>query len=162
MPRHHRPVLPVLVVLVLGLAGCGGGGESTTVLKDNVDAQREALDALRTRVTKLSEEVGQVTSLDPMTGLTDLTEQLEALTTRLEEVETSVAEQANQEDVTAVVAAEIGKFSEQIDELVGSLRDLTTVVNQVRDDVDRLERRFEEHRDDPFAHNRSGGSDNGD
>lgn len=156
MRSHPRLVVPVLLLAVL-LAGCGGGGSaSTDQLAQNLDAQQDAIDALRTRVGDLSEEVGQVTSLDPMTGLSDLTEQLESLTTRLEGVEASVAEQAGQEDVTAVVAAEVGKFSEQIDELVASLRDLTTVVNQVRSDVDDLERRFEEHADDPFAHNRGG------
>ena len=155
MRRHSRPVLSVLAALVLGLTACGGGGGDTAALEENLDAQQEALDALRERVSSLSDEVGQVTSLDPMTGLSDLTEQLEGLTTRLEEVETSVAETA-QEDVTAVVAAEVGKFSEQIDELVASLRDLTTVVNQVRSDVDDLEARFEDHANDPFAHNRGG------
>ena len=156
MRRNPRPVLSVLAALALALTACGGGGD-TAALEQNLEAQQEALNALRERVSNLSDEVGQVTSTDPMTGLSDLTEQLEGLTTRLEQVETSV-EEAGQEDVTAVVAAEVGKFSEQIDELVASLRDLTTVVNQVRTDVDDLEARFEEHADDPFAHNR-GGSD---
>ena len=101
-----------------------------------------------------ADEVRQVSAIDPETGLSDLTGQLEDLTTRLETVETSVAEQGNQEDVTAVVAAEVGKFSEQIDELVASVRDLTTVVSQVQSDLDELQQRFDDHRGDPFGHNR--------
>lgn len=154
MRRLSRPALALAVVLSLGTAACGGGDGGTARLEENLEAQRAALDALRTRVGDLADEVGQVTSLDPMTGLSDLTAQLEDLTSRLEQVETSVAETAGDEDVTAVVAAEVGKFGEQVDELVASLRDLTTVVNQVRSDVDALEARFEEHADDPFAHNR--------
>lgn len=98
-----------------------------------------------------------MTTRDPASGLGELTDQLEGLTTRLEDVETSVADAAGDEDVTAVVAAEVGRFSEQIDELVASVRDLTSVVNGLRGDVEDLERRFDEHRRDPFAHNR--GSD---
>lgn len=154
MRRHPRLVLPVLAVAVLGLAACGGEGGSTDQLEQNLAAQQEAIDALRTRVTDLTDEVRQVSAIDPETGLSDLTGQLEDLTTRLETVETSVAEQGNQEDVTAVVAAEVGKFSEQIDELVASVRDLTTVVSQVQSDVDELQQRFDDHRGDPFGHNR--------
>ncbi len=157
MRRHSRPGLALAVVLSLGAAACGGGDGGSARLEENLEAQRAALDALRTRVSQLADEVGQVTARDPATGLGELTDQLEGLTTRLEDVETSVADAAGDEDVTAVVAAEIGQFSEQIDELVASVRDLTTVVNQVRGDVEDLQRRFDEHRSDPFAHNR--GSD---
>ena len=68
-----------------------------------------------------------------------------------------MAASADDEDVTAVVAAEVGKFSEQIDELVASIRDLTTQVSGLRTDVDALEQRFEDHANDPFAHNRGSG-----
>jgi ubiquinone biosynthesis protein UbiJ len=153
MRRHSRLVLPVLATLSLGLAACGGGeGPSTAVLEDNLEAQADAVDALRTRVAELSDEVREVTSLDPMTGLSDLTDRLDELATRMEEVESTVAEQGGQEDVTAVVAAEVGKFGEQVDELVADVRDLTTVVQQVRDQLEGLETRFQEHADDPFAH----------
>lgn len=157
MRRLSRPALALAVVLSLGAAACGGGDGGSARLEENLEAQRAALDALRTRVSTLADEVGEVTSLDSMSGVGDLTDQLEALTTRLEEVEGSVAASAEDEDVTAVVAAEVGKFSEQIDELVTSIRELTTVVQQVRGDVDSLEERLEEHRSEPFAHNR--GSD---
>ena len=154
MRRHPRLVLPVLAATALALSACGGDGGSTDQLEQNLAAQQEAIDALRTRVTDLTDEVRQVSAIDTDTGLSDLTGQLEDLTTRLETVETSVAEQGNQEDVTAVVAAEVGKFSEQIDELVASVRDLTTVVSQVQSDLDALQQQFDDHRGDPFGHNR--------
>ena len=154
MRRSSRPVLALAVALSLGTAACGGGEGSTARLEENLEAQRAALDALQTRVSELADEVGEVAARDPMTGLGDLTDQLEGLTTRLEDVESSVSDAAGDEDVTAVVAAEVGRFSEQLDELVASVRDLTTVVNGVRGDVEELERRFDEHRSDPFAHDR--------
>ncbi len=161
MRRPSRPVSlavwALTAALALGTAACGGGDGSTARVEENLDAQRAAIDALQARMSELSDEVGEVTSLDPMTGLSDLTEQLDGLTTRLEDVESTIAASADDEDVTAVVAAEVGKFSEQIDELVASVRDLTTMVNGLRGDLDALESRFEEHANDPFAHNRGSG-----
>lgn len=152
MRTHPRLPVCVLVVLALGLTACGGS-DPTDVIEQNLDAQEAALEALRGRVSDLASEVGSATSAEPDTRIDDVTTQLAELVTRLEDIETTVAEQGD-EDVTAVVAAEIGQFSEQIEGLVASVRDLTTVVNQVRTDVDRLEAAFEDHADDPFAHNR--------
>lgn len=158
MRTHPRLPACILLVLALGLTACGGGSDSTEVIEQNLDAQEAALEALRGRVSDLASEVGAAGSAQPDTQIDDITTQLDDLVTRLEDIETTVAEQGD-EDVTAVVAAEIGKFSEQIEGLVASVRDLTTVVNQVRTDVDRLEAAFEEHADDPFAHNRGGTED---
>lgn len=157
MRTHRRLPVCVLVVLALGLSACGGDSGSTEVIEQNLDAQEAALEALRGRVSDLASEVDSTTSAEPDTRIDDVTTQLDELVTRLEDVEATVAEQGD-EDVTATVAAEIGKFSEEIEGLVASVRDLTTVVNQVRTDVDRLETAFEEHADDPFAHD-PGGSD---
>lgn len=154
MRRHPRLLFAsVLAVPALGLSACGGGGESTEVLQQNLEAQEAALEALQRRVTDLASEVRSGQSTDPGPQVEDVTNRLDELVTRLEEVESTVAEQGG-EDVTATVAAEIGKFSEEIEGLVASVRDLTTVVNQIRTDVDRLEASFEEHGDDPVAHNR--------
>lgn len=143
----------VLAVSALGLSACGDGGGSTEVLEQNLEAQDAALQALQSRVTDLASEIRSAPPTDPGPQVEDVATRLDELVTRLEEIESTVAEQAD-EDVTATVAAEIGKFSEEIEGLVASLRDLTTVVNQVRTDVDRLEATFKEHADDPFAHNR--------
>lgn len=160
MRRHPRLLFAsVLAVMALGLSACGGGGDSTEVLQQNLEAQEAALEALQRRVTDLASDVRASPAADPGPQIEDVTTRLDELVTRLEEIESTVAEQAG-EDVTATVAAEIGKFSEEIEGLVASVRDLTTVVNQVRTDVDRLESSFEEHRDDPFAHNR-GDTDTG-
>ncbi len=158
MRTHPRSLVRVLVVLALALTACGGGSDSTEVIEQNLDAQEAALEALRGRVSDLASEVGSATSVEPDTQIDDITTQLDELVTRLEDVEATVAEQGD-EDVTATVAAEIGKFSEEIEGLVASVRDLTTVVNQVRTDVDRLEAAFEEHAGDPFAHNRGSTED---
>lgn len=158
MRTHPRFLVHGLVVLALALTACGGGSDSTEVIEQNLDAQEAALEALRGRVSDLASEVGSTSSAPPDTQIDDITAQLDDLVTRLEDVESSVAEQGD-EDVTATVAAEIGKFSEEIEGLVASVRDLTTVVNQVRTDVDRLEAAFEEHADDPFAHGRGGTDD---
>lgn len=141
--------------MAMGLTACGDGGDSTEVLQQNLEAQEAALEALQRRVTDLASDVRSSPSTDPGPQIEDVTTRLDELVTRLEEVESTVAEQAG-EDVTATVAAEIGKFSEEIEGLVASVRDLTTVVNQVRTDVDRLEATFEDHADDPVAHNRGG------
>ncbi len=155
MPADPRlKFAAVLAVSALGLSACGGDGESTEVLEQNLEAQDAALQALQGRVTDLASEVRSApTTTDPGPQVEDVTTRLDDLVTRLEQVESTVAEQAD-EDVTATVAAEIGKFSEEIEGLVASVRDLTTVVNQVRTDVDRLEATFEDHADDPVAHNR--------
>lgn len=156
MPAHPRlKFAAVLAVSALGLSACGGDGESTEVLEQNLEAQDAALQALQGRVTDLASEIrsAPTTPTDPEPQVEDVTTRLDELVTRLEQVESTVAEQAD-EDVTATVAAEIGKFSEEIEGLVASVRDLTTVVNQVRTDVDRLEATFEDHADDPVAHNR--------
>lgn len=158
LPR--RTFAAVLAVSALGLSACGGDGESTEVLRQNLEAQDAALQALQGRVSDLASEVRAtstpVTEDEPEdTGpqVEEVATRLDELVTRLEEVESTVAEQAG-EDVTATVAAELGKFREEIEGLVASVRDLTTVVNQVRTDVDELETTLEEHGDDPFAHDR--------
>lgn len=158
MPARSRSLAALAAGLALLLSACGGGDGDTAQLEDNLAAQRAAIDALQERMAELTDEVGQVTSRDPLSGVNELTERLDEMTTRLEDVETGLAEQAD-EDVTATVAAEIGKFGEQVEELVASVRDLTTVVAQLRRDLDDLEARFEQHADDPFGHGRGGGDD---
>lgn len=158
MHAPTRSLAAVAAGLALTLSACGGGDGSTAQLEDNLAAQRAAIDALQERMSELSDEVGEVTSRDPRSGLDEITERLDGMTTRLEEVETGLADQAD-EDVTATVAAQLGQFGEQVEELVGSVRDLTTVVSQLRRDLDALEARFGQHAGDPFGHGRGGGDE---
>lgn len=156
---RSRSLAALVAGLALVLPACGGGGTDTAQLEDNLAAQRAAIDALQERMVELSDEVKQVTSRDPAAGLGELTDRLDSMTSRLEEVEAGLADQADDEDVTATVAAQIGQFGEEVEELVGSVRDLTTVVSQLRRDLDELEARFDQHAGDPVGHGRGNRDD---
>jgi ABC-type transporter Mla subunit MlaD len=146
-------VLAAAVVAAITLSACGGGS-STDVLEENLAAQTQALEALRSRVGDLSDRVDLVGAEDG-TGLGEVADQLEDLLARLAELEATVADRlASDEDATSTVAVRLGQFQEQLDEVVASVRQLTSLVTDVQTGLDRLRADLEEHVEDPFAHQR--------
>lgn len=140
------------MVAAVTLSACAGAS-STDVLEENLAAQTQALEALRSRVGDLSDRVDLVG--EDGAGLGDVADQLEDLLARLAELETTVADRlASDEDATSAVAVQLGQFQEQLDEAVASVRQLTALVTDVQTGLDKLRAAFEEHLEDPFAHQR--------
>lgn len=158
MSTPSRTALFVAAV-ALALTACSGGG-GTDTLQANLDAQNQALEALRGRVTDLTDRVDEFRTVDVGAAVTELSDQVEGMLARMETLEgdlTQVAEDARSgEDLEASVATDIGALQEQVGELTASLQSLTASLAAVRDSVDALQRDFEQHADDPFAHNRQG------
>lgn len=131
MRRLVRFVIATLCAVAL--VACSSPDPDIQVLEENLAAQEQALDALRTRVTDLVSDLGSVRATDPMTGLAQVADRLEDVIDRLADLESDLAQQIQDGDEAAAATAT------QFQELTAELSQLRSMVEDVSDQTGSLQ-----------------------
>jgi chromosome segregation ATPase len=142
-----RFVIAALCAVVL--VACAGADRDFEVLEENLAAQEQALDALRTRVTDLVNDLGSVRATDPMTGLSQVADRLEGVIDRLADLESDLAQQVRDGDEAAAAAAtQFQELTAELNQLRSMVQDLSDQTGSLRAEVDQLRREVEQLRED--------------
>lgn len=142
-PLHRALTLLLAAVL---LAGCSGPDDELRRVTEQLEAHETAQSNLRSRLGELEEELATATAPrdDPAT---------EALDERIGELETRLADlarrlddaQVTREDERAETLAALSSLESAISQLRGRIEELSTELTRLDEDVQLLQRRFENH-----------------
>lgn len=151
---HGMSRFVVATLCAVVLMACGGADRDFQVLEENLAAQEQALDALRSRVTDLVDDLDSVRATDPMTGLSQVADRLEAIVSRLAELESDLAQQIRDGDAAAAatatrfreLTAELNQLRAMVEDVSDQTGSLRAEVGQLRAEVDQLRREVEEMR----------------
>lgn len=151
-----RIVLAALLAALLAACSGGGGDDATQVLQDNLEAQEQALQALRTRVSELADQVETVQATDPMTGISNAADRLDALQERLGSVEEDLTTQIGEaDDTAAATSAQLQELTEELSGLRGDVEELAGNLDQsladLRQRIADLEQQVEDHESSPHG-----------
>jgi len=138
----------VATLCAVALVACGGSDQDIQVLEENLAAQEQALDALRSRVTDLVNDMGSVRSTDPMTGLSQVSDRLEGVLDRLADLEADLAQQIRDgDDTAAATATQLQELTTELSQLRSMVEDLSDQTGSLRAEVDQLRSEVQEMRD---------------
>ena len=153
--RTSQTLTRVMLTLVLAalLASCSTPSGDTATLRDTIQAQSEAQDSLRTRLTELEDQVQSLLTLDAGSQLRQLTTSVTDVADQVSELRTDVTGSlADAADETTALRGDLSSVSSSLDDLTATVSSLQSAINRLRDDLGSLEKQFQTHRDDPDAH----------
>jgi chromosome segregation ATPase len=144
--RDPRQFLAAILCAV-ALVACSGSDRDVQVLEENLAAQEQALDALRSRVSSLANDVGSVRATDPMTGLSQVADRLEDVIDRLAALESDLSQQIRDSDeAAAATATQFQELTTELGQVRSMVEDLSDQTGSLRAEVDQLRREVQEMR----------------
>lgn len=154
-PPGHLPSL--LLAAAITLAGCSQGADGDTLaqVQDDLEAQAESQQSLRSRIDDLEQTLGglQGGEGEAAEQVSSLREQLSSIQEQLASLEESVpalrerldADEVALEDVAAELRAGVATLDERLGGVESSLEELRSLAQRTGEDLALLEQRFEAH-----------------